>query len=426
MSEYRISSIKAREIIDCRGFPTIQVDVLVNNRLVGRADVPAGRSTGIHEAHELRDGDQARYQGLGVLKAVANVNEIIGPALRGTEVTEQRSIDRHLRELDGTPNLEKLGANAIIGVSLAVARAAAHSRELPLYRHLNPEGHVLPVPFMNLLNGGKLTSNYLEIQEFIMIPVGATSYSDALRMTTAVNLVLRDLVIEKYGILAVNTGDEGGYATPMRGVREPLEFLSRAVEKAGYADDVLYAMDCASSHWYNKDKDLYELDGKKYQREELIALYTELKRDFPIVSLEDPLHEDDFEGYAQITKTLDVQIVGDDLFVTNVERIKQGVQQGAANALLLKVNQIGTLTGALEAAEFASRNRYAIQVSERSGETEDPLIADLVVALNSGQIKTGAPVRGERTSKHNRLLQIEEDLGDKAVYAGRNFIKPLS
>ncbi len=426
MSKFRISGIRAREIIDCRGMPTVQADVSLDNRLMGRADVPAGRSTGSHEAHELRDEDPSRYQGLGVLKAVANINDVIAPALQGADITDQRSIDKTLVELDGTPNLSKLGANAILGVSLAAARAAAAARDLPLYRHINPKGHVLPVPFMNLLNGGKLTSNYLDIQEFIMIPVGATSYREALRMTTQVNLVLRDLVIEKYGILAVNTGDEGGYATPMRGVREPLEFLSRAVEKAGYTDDVLYAMDCASTHWYNKDKNVYELDGKRYDRDELIDLYTQLKTDFPIVSLEDPLHEDDFEGYTQITKALDIQIVGDDLFVTNTQRIEEGIRTGAANALLLKVNQIGTLSGALDAAELAFEHRYSVQVSERSGETEDPLIADLVVALNSGQIKTGAPVRGERTSKHNRLIQIEEDLGSAAVYAGRNFRRPLS
>jgi enolase len=392
---------------------------------MGRADVPAGRSTGSHEAHELRDGDKNRYRGLGVEKAVANVHDMIGPALKGWDITEQRKIDLVMIELDGTPNKSRLGANAILGVSLAIARAAANALGVSLYRYLNPNAHVLPAPFMNLLNGGKLTSNYLEIQEFIMIPVGAKCFKDALRMTTDVNLVLRDLVIEKYGILAVNTGDEGGYATPMRGIQEPLEFLSRAVEQAGYADEVLYAMDCASTHWYNKDKKVYELDGKTYDRDDLIALYKELIEAFPIVSLEDPLDEDDFEGYALLTKALGIQIVGDDLFVTNVHRLREGAQKGAANALLLKVNQVGTLSEALDAAEFAYRHHYGIQVSERSGETEDPLIADLAVALNSGQIKTGAPVRGERTSKYNRLLQIEEDLGTTAIYAGRNFARPL-
>ncbi len=426
MSRSRITRISAREIIDCRGLPTIQAEVWVDDRLMGRADVPAGRSTGSHEAHELRDGDETRYAGLGVLKAVANVNDVISPALRGLDVMDQKRVDAAMLELDGTPNKSHLGANAIIGVSLAAARAAANVRGVPLHRHLNPKGHVIPVPFMNLLNGGKLTSNYLEIQEFIIIPAGADSYREALRMTTEINLALRDLVIEKYGILAVNTGDEGGYATPMRGIREPLEFLARAAEIAGYSQDVLYAMDCASTHWYNCNKGVYELDGKAYDRDELIALYKSLKRDFPIVSLEDPLHEDDFEGYARITRELEMQIVGDDLFVTNIARLKEGIERGAANALLFKVNQNGTLSGALETAELAQQHRYAVQVSERSGETEDPLISDLAVALNCGQIKTGAPVRGERTSKHNRLLQIEEDLGSGAVFAGRNFRTPLN
>jgi enolase len=425
MGTDRITAVKAREIIDCRGFPTIQVDVWVDDRLMGRADVPAGRSTGSHEAHELRDGDRGRYQGLGVQKAVRNVTDILGPSLKGFEVTDQRRLDLTMIEMDGTSNKSRLGANAILGVSLASARAAATRCGVSLYRYLNPNGHVLPVPLMNLLNGGKLTSNYLEIQEFIMMPVGAHSFREALEMTTAVNLVLRDLVVEKYGILAVNTGDEGGYATPMRGVHEPLEFLSRAVEQAGYKDDVVYAMDCASNHWYDPNKKVYELDGKTLDREDLIGLYKELVERFPIVSLEDPLYEDDFEGYTQITRELGIQIVGDDLFVTNVDRLRQGVKQGAANALLFKVNQVGTLSEALDAAEFAYRNHYGVQVSERSGETEDPIIADLVVALNSGQIKTGAPVRGERTSKYNRLLQIEEELGPAATYAGRDFARPI-
>ncbi len=425
MSSSHISAVKAREIIDCRSFPTVQVDVWVDSRLMGRADVPAGRSTGSHEAYELRDGDEGRYGGLGVQKAVANVNDVIGPAFIGWDVTDQRRIDMAMIEMDGTLNKKHLGANAILGVSLAVARAAANSCGVSLYRYLNPNGHILPVPFMNLLNGGKLTANYLEIQEFIMIPVGARSFREALQITTTVNLVLRDLVVEKYGILAVNTGDEGGYATPMRGVYEPLEFLSKAVEKAGYVGDVLYAMDCASTHWYDRKTKVYELDGKTYDREALIGLYKELKERFPIVSLEDPLYEDDFEGYGRITRELGIQIVGDDLFVTNVERLRKGVQKGAANALLFKVNQAGTLSEALDAAEFAYRHNYGVQVSERSGETEDPLIADLVVALNSGQIKTGAPVRGERTAKYNRLLQIEEELGTAASYAGRNFVRPF-
>lgn len=424
MNSSRISNIKAREIIDCRGWPTVQADVWVDGRLMGRADVPSGRSTGSHEAHELRDGDESRYRGLGVQKAVANVNNVIAPALNGWEVTDQRKIDMAMIELDGTPNKSRLGANAILGVSLAVARAAANACSVPLYRYINPNAHVIPVPLMNCLNGGRLTANDLEIQEFIIMPVGASSYKEALQITTEINEVLRDLVIEKYGILATNTGDEGGFATPMRGIHEPFEFISRAVEKAGYTDDIVYAMDLAASSWYDKVKKVYELDGKTYDRDELIGLLKEMTEKYPIASMEDPLEEEDFEGFAQLTKELGIQIVGDDLFVTNIKRLRKGIQKGAANALLFKVNQIGSLSEALDAAEFAYRHNYGVQVSERSGETEDPLISDLVVALNCGQIKTGMTVRGERTSKHNRLLQIEEELGTTAVYAGRSFTRP--
>jgi enolase len=422
---FEITKIKAREIIDCRGWPTVQADVWVDGRLRGRADVPAGRSTGSHEAHVLLDGDQGRYRGLGVLKAVDNVNSVIGPELVGWNVTEQRKIDLALKALDGTANKSKLGANAILGVSLAVARAAANVSDVPLYRYINPISHVLPVPLMNCLNGGKLTANDLEIQEFIIMPVGATSYAHALQMTTEINEVLRDLVVDKYGIIATNTGDEGGFATPMRGIWEPFEFMAKAVDQAGYSDDIVYAMDLAANSWFNRETNLYELDGKEYDRDALIELYRQVADKYPLVSMEDPLHEEDFEGFSLLTAELDMQIVGDDLFVTNVDRLREGVQKGAANAMLFKVNQIGTLSEALDAAEFAYRNKYGVQVSERSGETEDPIISDLVVALNSGQIKTGMPVRGERTSKHNRLLQIEEELGMAGIFAGRNFARPV-
>ena len=428
MRQFAITKISAREIIDCRGWPTLQADVWVNDQLQGRADVPAGRSTGTHEACELRDGDSQRYAGLGVEKAVANVKEVIQPALIGCDVTEQRKIDWCMKELDGTSNKAKLGANSILGVSLAVARAAAAVCGVPLYRYINPNAHVLPVPLMNFLNGGKLTANELEIQEFIIMPVGARSYRQALRMTTEINEALRDLVVAKYGILATNTGDEGGFATPMRGIREPFEFLSRAVQKAGYQEgldaDVVYGMDLAANSWYDPQEKLYELDGKKYDRDALIDLYKEMLTKYPIMSMEDPLEEEDFEGFATLTRELGIQIVGDDLFVTNVDRIRQGVACGAANALLFKVNQIGSLSDALDAAQFAYRHGYGVQVSERSGETEDPIISDLVVALDSGQIKTGMPVRGERTAKHNRLLLIEEELGATATYAGKNFARP--
>ncbi len=427
MPKFKISKVFAREIIDCRGWPTVQADVWVNGELKGRADVPAGRSTGAHEAHELRDGDQNRYQGLGVLKAVSNVNKEINQALVGMDVTEQRKIDMTMKKLDGTPNKNRLGANAILGVSLAVARAAASVCSVPLYRYINPNSHVIPVPLMNFINGGKLTANDLEIQEFIIMPIGANSYKEALEWTTAINEVLREIIIDKYGILATNTGDEGGFATPMRGIWEPFEFLSKAVEKAGYkeGEDIVYAMDLASNSWFDKEKNVYELDGKAYDRDALIDLYKALADKYPIASMEDPLHEEDFEGFAKLTKELETQIVGDDLFVTNIERLRKGAKQGAANALLFKVNQIGTLSEALDAAEFAYRNNYGVQVSERSGETEDPIISDLVVALNSGQIKTGMPIRGERTSKHNRIIQIEEVLGAEAIYAGKNFMRPI-
>ena len=426
MSKFKITKVCAREIIDCRGWPTVQADVWVNGEFKGRADVPAGRSTGAHEAHELRDCDQSRYRGLGVLKAVANINNEIHQALIDMDVTEQRKIDMTMKALDGTPNKSHLGANAILGVSLAVARAGANVCGLPLYRYLNPTAHVLPVPLMNFLNGGKLTANDLEIQEFIIMPVKAGSYSKALQITTEINEVLRDLIIAKYGILATNTGDEGGFATPMRGIWEPFEFLSKAVEKAGYieGEDIVYAMDLASNSWFDKEKNVYELDGRTYDGDALIELYQAVAVKYPLASMEDPLHEEDFEGFAKLTRAFDGQIVGDDLFVTNIERLGKGVQMGAANAMLFKVNQIGTLSEALDAAQFAYRNNYGVQVSERSGETEDPIISDLAVALNSGQIKTGMPIRGERTSKHNRLIQIEEELGDTAIYAGKNFARP--
>lgn len=426
MSKFKISKLSAREIIDCRGWPTVQVDVWVNDEFRGRADVPSGRSTGAHEAHELRDGDKNRYQGLGVLKAVSNVKNEINQALVGMDVTEQRIIDITMKDLDGTPDKSRLGANAILGVSLAVARAAASVCGIPLYRYINPISHVIPVPLMNFLNGGKLTANDLEIQEFIIMPVGASSYKEALECTMVINEVLRDLIIEKFGILATNTGDEGGFATPMRGIWEPFEFLSKAVAKAGYkeGEDIVYAMDLAANSWFDQEKNIYELDGKTYDRDALIELYKDVASKYPIASMEDPLQEEDFEGFRKLTKELDVQIVGDDLFVTNIERLKIGIKKEAANAMLFKVNQIGTLSEALDAAEFAYRNKYGVLVSERSGETEDPIISDLVVALNSGQIKTGMPIRGERTSKHNRILQIEEELGTAARYAGKNFARP--
>jgi enolase len=429
MTSNKITDVRAREIIDCRGWPTIQADIYVDDRLLGRADVPAGRSTGLHEAKVLVDGEARRYRGLGVRKAVANIEGPIREALLERDVTEQRQIDLALVDLDGTRDKSRLGANAILGASLAVARAGAAACGVPLYRYLNPFGHVLPVPLMNCLNGGKLTANELEIQEFIIMPVGAESYAHALQITTEVNEHLRELVIAKYGILATNTGDEGGFATPMKGIWEPFEFMQKACEKAGYRvgfdRDIVYGLDCAASHWHDKKTGLYTLDGTTYDRNALIELYRSVAAKYPLGSVEDPLDEEDFDGFVEVTRALpQTQIVGDDLFVTNVERLRLGVSRGAANAMLFKVNQIGSLSEAFDAAQFAYRHGYGVQVSERSGETEDALISDLVVALDGGQIKTGMPIRGERTAKHNRLLQIEGELGKRAVYAGHAFRRP--
>ncbi|MBN1856883.1 MAG: phosphopyruvate hydratase [Dehalococcoidia bacterium] len=419
-----ITSIKAREIIDCRGTPTVQVDVAVDGILRGRADVPSGRSTGSYEAYEMRDGG-ARYGGFGVRKAVENVNSTIADLFIGRDVTEQRSIDRDMIALDGTHDKRRLGANAILGVSLAVARAAAAALDIPLYRYLNSSAHVLPVPMMNLINGGKLSSNDLCFQEFIMMPVGADSFSEALQITAEINAILRPMTAERYGKLAINVGDEGGVVPPIIDVREALDLLAEAVHRSGYESKIVYAFDCAATHLYDRTTEKYSFEGKQLSTDEVIEFFKKLCAEYPIASIEDPLQEDDFEGFATITKALDTQIVGDDLFVTNKTRLAKGLQMGSANAVLWKVNQIGTLTEAMETAAMAFRNGYGVCVSERSGETEDPMIADLVVALNGGQIKTGAPVRSERTAKYNRLLQIEEELGSAATYAGRNFRKPV-
>ena len=422
--KFEITSVKGREIIDCRGYPTVQVDVWVNDTVLGRADVPCGRSTGSHEAYELRDGG-SRYGGFGVSKAIDNVNKLIAPEIVGKDVRGQKELDRLMIELDGTENKSKLGGNAIVGVSLAIARAAAASLGIPLYRYIDVNAHILPVPMMNLINGGKLTSNYLDFQEFIFMPVGAESFSEALRMTSEINMVLRELLVAKYGRLAINVGDEGGCAPPMKAIREAMDILVKAVEKAGYEDKIVYAFDIASTHLYDKNTGKYTIEEKQLSREELIALYKDLIASYPIVSIEDPLYEDDFEGFARLTRESGIQIVGDDLFTTNPRRLLKGIEMKAANSLLWKVNQIGTLSEALDAASIAFKHGFSVVVSERSGETEDSIIADLVVGLNAGQIKTGATVRSERTSKYNRLLQIEEELGVAGKYAGKNFRRPF-
>ena len=419
MNDLTITAVRAREVLDCRGLPTVQVDVAVDGgRIWSRADVPSGRSTGSNEAHELRDGG-TRFGGFGVLSAVANVNDVIAPALVGSSASVQRELDATLIELDGTPDKRALGANALLGVSLAAARAAAAAKGTPLYRHLNADAHLLPVPLVNLINGGKHASNDLDFQEFIIIPVGAQNTVEALQISTEVNLVLAGILLDRFGKVALNTGDEGGFAPPMSSPEEALDLLHEAVASSGWGHAIQYGLDCASTHWYDPQTQLYTLDGKELDRDSLIERYLRLIDQYDLVTIEDPLHEDDFEGFAALTEASGIQIVGDDLFTTNPERLRRGLDMAAANSLLWKVNQIGTLSEAWDAATMAFHNGYTVVVSERSGETEDPIIADLVVALGAGQIKTGAPVRGERTSKYNRLIQIEEELGRTARYAGR-------
>ena len=418
-----VTRITGREVLDCRGLPTVQVDVALDSGVLGRADVPAGRSTGRREAKELRDGGH-RYRGLGVAGAVGNVRGPIAEALVGTAIGSIHEADDLLRALDGTTDKSKLGANAICGVSLAVARALAAHHGLPLYRFLAAGAHVLPTPQVNLINGGLHASNDLDFQEFIVMPVGAPSMAEALRMSTEINLALGEILVERYGKAAVNVGDEGGYAPPVSDPEEALALLHEAVEGSGYEGMVRYGLDCAASHFYDASSSTYRVAGADYDRDALIGLYADLAARFDVVSIEDPLHEDDAEGFAEVTRRLGIQIVGDDFLVTDPARVDEASRRGSASALLLKVNQIGTLTEALAAADAAHRGGMAVVVSERSGETEDAMIADLSVALGAGQIKTGAPVRGERTAKYNRLLQIEEELGTAARYAGAGAVRP--
>lgn len=420
MSAPRIAALRAREVLDCRGLPTLQVDLELDDGTLASADVPSGRSTGSSEATELRDGGD-RFGGFGVLGAAANVTGEIAAALIGERLSSQRELDRRLVELDGTENKSRLGANALLGVSLAAARAAAASVGLPLYRALNANSHWLPVPLVNLINGGRHASNDLDFQEFIVIPVGADSILEALQISTEVNLALAEILLERYGKVALNTGDEGGFAPPISEPREALGLLHEAVAAAGHQGRFRYGLDCAASHYYDADRGTYAVAGGERDRDGMIELYLELIREFDVVTIEDPLDENDFEGFAALTAASGIQIVGDDLFTTNPTRLARGIEEGAANSLLWKVNQIGTLSEAMDAAEMALRSAYTVVVSERSGETEDPIIADLSVALGCGQIKTGAPVRGERTAKYNRLIRISEELGKSAVYPGDVF-----
>lgn len=422
-----ITAIIPREVLDSRGNPTIEVEVRTQ-RGCGVASVPSGASTGVHEAHELRDNDQARYHGRGVQSALQNIRTIIAPQLVGKPVTHQRNIDQLMIDLDATANKARLGANAILGVSLAVAKAAAAATDQPLYHYLGGAGaRVLPTPMMNVINGGLHAGNQLSIQEFLILPLGAASFTEALRMGVEVYHTLKAVLREQYGSAAINLGDEGGFAPPMEKTADALDALITAITRSGYVpgDDVYLAVDAAANSFYHAKKGMYMLDAALYTTEDLIAFYQDLVDAYPLVSIEDPFHEEDFQGFAALTQAIGdhVQIVGDDLFVTNRERLQQGIALRAANSLLLKVNQIGTLTEALDAAHVAQDNKYGVIVSHRSGETTDTYIADIAVALNAGQIKTGAAARGERVVKYNRLLQIEAGLGSHAIYAGKQILR---
>ncbi len=418
--DFVISNIRGRWILDSRGNPTVEADLFTLGGGFGRAAVPSGASTGSHEALELRDGGK-KFHGKGVEKAVRNINEIIAKELIGLDSRNQALVDATMIRLDGTPNKSRLGANAILAVSLANAKAAADTYGLMLFQYLGgTRARTMPVPLMNIINGGKHAGNRLAIQEFLIVPVGADKFSDALRIGSEVYHSLKAYLKEKYGPTAINVGDEGGFAPPMEKTREALDALVAAIKAAGYepGEDVMLALDAAATEFFDKEKQVYRIDGQEMTREQLLEFYRKLVEEYPIVSLEDPFHEEDFEGFALATRELPIQIIGDDIFVTNVERLKKGIEMGAANALLLKVNQIGSLTEAMEAARLAMENKYAVVVSHRSGETEDATIAHIAVALNCGQIKTGAPARGERTAKYNELLRIEEFLGRSAYFPG--------
>ena len=421
-----IESVRAREILDSRGNPTIEVDVRLEDGTVGCAAVPSGASTGVHEAVELRDGDRARYGGKGVLKAVQFVNETIAPELEGQSAGEQLELDATLVALDGTPNKGRLGANAILGVSLAAARAAAAYYGLPLYRYVGGiYARTLPVPLMNIINGGKHADNNVDIQEFMVVPLGAETYREALRMGVETFHALRNVLSEKG--LNTNVGDEGGFAPSLGSNIEALELILRAIEGAGRrpGEEIAIALDPAASEFHSDGTYLLQAEGgARKSAEEMIAFYESLLERFPIVSIEDGLAEDDWEGWRALTERL-VQIVGDDLFVTNTERLRRGIRAGVANSILIKVNQIGTLSESLAAVELAGQAGYTSVISHRSGETEDAVIADIAVATNAGQIKTGSASRSDRMAKYNQLLRIEEQLGEQAVFPGRRAFAAL-
>jgi enolase len=416
-----IEAVGAREILDSRGNPTVEVEVLLEDGIVARASVPSGASTGAFEAYELRDGDKKRYGGKGVQKAVSAVIDTIGPALEGFDATDQRLIDQAMIHLDGTDNKKRLGANAVLGVSLAVAKAAADSADLPLFRYVGgPNAHVLPVPLLNIINGGSHADNDIDVQEFMIVPLGASSFSEALRWGVETYHCLKSLLQSKG--LSTGLGDEGGFAPNLSSNREALDLIAAAIEQAGFTlgHDIALATDVAATEFYRDGS--YHFENKQLSALELTAYFVDLAANYPLVSIEDPLQEDDWEGYQHFTAELGkkLQIVGDDLFVTNPTRLQKGLDLGVANSILIKVNQIGTLTETLDAVSLAQRAGYTAMLSHRSGETEDTTIADLAVATDAGQIKTGAPARSERVAKYNQLLRIEEELAEAAVYAGRS------
>ena len=427
MSE--IIDVHAREILDSRGTPTVEVDVVLETGAFGRAAVPSGASTGAHEAVELRDGDKERYNGKGVLKAVDSVNDTLAEELCGYDALEQREIDQSMIEIDGTPNKGKLGANAILGVSLAVAKAAAEETGLPLYRYIGGvNAHILPVPMMNILNGGKHADNPIDIQEFMIMPVSAASIADAVRMGAEIFQALKSNL--KQAGLNTNVGDEGGFAPNLKSADEALSYIVKAIETAGYVagEDVVLALDAASSEFYKGGKYVLTGEGKEYDAAGIVRYYEDLVAKYPIMSIEDGCAEDDFEGWSLLTQALGdrIQLVGDDLFVTNTERLADGIERGIANSILVKVNQIGTLTETLEAVSMAHRAGYTAILSHRSGETEDATIADLAVATGCGQIKTGSLSRSDRLAKYNQLIRIEEELGETALFAGKSAFGRLS
>lgn len=422
-----ISYVHARQILDSRGNPTVEVDVVTDDGVLGRAAVPSGASTGVHEAVELRDGDKSKFLGKGVLNAVNNVNTVIADALTGYEVTDQNEIDKRLIELDGTPNKGKLGANAILGVSLACAKAAAYTTDQPLYRYVGGvSANTLPIPMMNILNGGSHADNSIDFQEFMIMPVGAASFCQALQMGAEVFHNLKSVL--KNAGYSTNVGDEGGFAPNLKSNEEAVEVILQAIERAGYrpGEDVFLALDPASSEYFIPEENVYHLHkstGDKLTPSQMVDYWKNWTEKYPIISIEDGMAEDDWDGWKLMTNTLGnkIQLVGDDLFVTNVERLKMGVERGVANSILVKVNQIGSLTETIAAVNYAYRNSYTAVMSHRSGETEDTTIADLAVALNTGEIKTGSASRTDRIAKYNQLLRIEEQLGDVAYYPGKNF-----